>query len=85
LSDLSLSVFSDDIGSACVGIVNACRDADILNSDLRLENFIDPSARASSSEQPVAMIDFAQYRFRADGVDGLEWRKKKGAQTRKVR
>jgi hypothetical protein len=76
LSELSPPLPSDDIGFACVDIVNACGDAGVLNSDVRLENFIVPSVQ-SRPERPVVMIDFAQCRFRANDVDDMAWKKDK--------
>ena len=72
---------SNDICLACVDIVNACGNAGVINSDVRLEGFIVPtvSLGVQASDEParprlVVMIDFSQSHLRHEDEDYELWK-----------
>ncbi|KIK67529.1 hypothetical protein GYMLUDRAFT_55278 [Collybiopsis luxurians FD-317 M1] len=83
LDELSISELLPALCHKCVDIVQAFGDRDVLNQDVRLENFIVPSsseAHISGSEnhrRDVVVIDFAQARLRGEDEDEEQWKREK--------
>jgi hypothetical protein len=76
LGDLSTELFDESIGTSALDVVSFLSDKEILNYDVRLNNFLVPS---SNIGQPVVMIDFAQCAFRGEESD-KEWYDRKAHQ-----
>lgn len=75
LDKLPASAVSPTLCQACVDIVLTVGDHDVLNQDVRLQNFIVPSS--SESGRTVVMIDFAQARLRENDEDDDQWKQVK--------
>ncbi|KAF7764078.1 hypothetical protein Agabi119p4_8615 [Agaricus bisporus var. burnettii] len=70
LQELPLQLFHESIATSALEIVSTLSDKEILNQDVRLDNFIVPTSRI---DRPVVMIDFAQCIFRGEEMSDEEW------------
>jgi hypothetical protein len=69
LEELPLQLFNESIATSALEVVSALCDKEILNNDIRLDNFIVPTSQLG---RPVVMIDFSQCIFRGE-VSDEEW------------
>ena len=77
LEELPPQLFNESIATSALEVVSAFSDKEILNNDIRLDNFIVPISQLG---RPVVMIDFAQCIFRGGEVSDKEWYDKKASQ-----
>lgn len=77
LEELPPQLFNESIATYALEVVSAFSDKEILNNDIRFDNFIVPTSQLG---RPVVMIDFAQCIFRGGDVSDEEWYDKKASQ-----